>query len=160
MEKVRIIIDEQTLELTRLELTQWYTISGVIYVQLGDFMFPSKRWDDLCASILAMWLEAVGRHLLGREDMAILYFMDGDYSLELTYQNPQQSLMRFMGPNEVCMLESEIDIRYFARQMLAATAKIIDKFPEHRKCKNIQEIAEWADKLRDILRRTRSLPQK
>lgn len=82
--------------------------------------------------------------------------MDGDYSLKLTYQNNRQSLMRFMGPNEVCVMESEIDIRYFARQMLAASAKIIDHFPQNRNSPNIQEIAELADVLRGTLRKIRA----
>lgn len=141
-------MEEETLELTALHL-----VSGVIYVQLSERSFPSLRWYDLCASVLSMWLFTINRHLLGREDVATLYFMDGDYSLKLIRQNNRQSLMRFMEPNEVCVVESEIDIRYFARQMLAATAKIMDHFPQHRNCPNIREIAELSDVLRGTLRK-------
>lgn len=49
--KVRIVVDEQALKLTALQL-----VSGVIYVQLGDFLLPSQGWYDLCASVLSMWL--------------------------------------------------------------------------------------------------------
>lgn len=163
MEKVRIVVDQETLELTPLQLVSgevYERISGVIYVQLGDHPFPSPLWYDLCASILAMWLLTVNKHLLGRENVARLHFMDGNYSIELVYQNNRQSLMRFMEPNETCVLEREIDIRYFARQMLAASARIIDHFPQNRNSRNIQEISELTDVLRNTLRKIRTQERK
>ena len=68
--------------------------------------------------------------------------------------------MRFMEPNETCVLEREIDIRYFARQMLAASARIIDHFPQNRNSRNIQEISELTDVLRNTLRKIRTQERK
>lgn len=147
MEKVRIVIDEGTLELTSLR-----QVSGVIYVQLSERSFPSQGWHDLCASVLSMWLFSMNRYLLGLDETATLYFMDGDYALKLIHQGNQQTIVRFMEPNDVCAMKSEIDILYFAGQMLAASAKIMDHFPQNQQIRNIREIAEQADALRDTLR--------
>lgn len=146
MEKVQIVVDEETLELTSLQ-----RIAGVIYVQLCEHSFPSQCWYDLCASILSMWLLCVNRYLLGLDKMTKLYFMGGDYALTLIRQCNQHPLMRLMEPNEVCVMESEIDIQYFAKQILAASSKIINHFPQHQGIRNIREIAELADALRNTL---------
>lgn len=146
MEKVRIVIDEGTLELTTLR-----QISGVIYVQLSERSFPSQGWYDLCAGVLSMWLFSMNRYLLGLDETATLYFMDGDYALKLIHQGNQQTIVRFMEPNDVCAMESEIDIPYFAEQMLAASAKIVDHFPQHRDIRNIREITERTDALRNTI---------
>lgn len=147
LEKVRIVVDEGTLKLTSLG-----QVSGVIYVQMSERSFPSQGWHDLCASILSMWLFSMNRYLLGLDETATLYFMDGDYALKLIHQSNQQTIVRFMEPNDVCCMESEIDIPYFAKQMLAASVKIVNHFPQHRDIRNIREIAERADALRDTLR--------
>ena len=147
MEKIRIVIDEGTLELTSLR-----QVSGVIYVQLSERSFPSQGWHDLCASVLSMWLFSMNRYLLGLDETATLYFMDGDYTLKLIHQGNQQTIVRFMKPNDVCVMESKIDISYFAGQMLVASAKIMDHFPQNQQIRNIREIAEQADALRDTLR--------
>ena len=126
LEKVRIVVDEGTLKLTSLG-----QVLGVIYVQMSERSFPSQGWHDLCASILSMWLFSMNRYLLGLDETATLYFMDGDYALKLIHQSNQQTIVRFMEPNDVCCMESEIDIRDI---------------------RNIREIAERADALRDTLR--------
>ena len=147
MEKVRIVVDEGTLKLTSLR-----QVSGVIYVQLLERPFPREGWHDLCASVLSMWLFSMNRYLLGLDETATLYFMDGDYALKLIHRSNQQSIMSFMEPNDVCVMESEIDVPCFAEQMLAASEKIMDHFPQYRDIRNIREIAERADALRDTLR--------
>ena len=147
MEKIRIVIDEGTLELTSLR-----QVSGVIYVQLLEHPFPSQGWHDLCASVLSMWLFSMNRYLLGLDETVTLYFMDGDYALKLIHQGNQQTIVRFMEPNGVCVMKSKIDISYFAGQMLVASAKIMDHFPQNQQIRNIREIAEQADALRDTLR--------
>ncbi len=147
MEKIRIVIDEGTLELTSLR-----QVSGVIYVQLLEHPFPSQGWHDLCASVLSMWLFSMNRYLLGLDETVTLYFMDGDYALKLIHQGNQQTIVRFMEPNGVCVMKREIDISYFAGQMLVASAKIMDHFPQNQQIRNIREIAEQADALRDTLR--------
>lgn len=149
MEKVRIVVDEGTLKLTSLR-----QVSGVIYVQLLERPFPREGWHDLCASVLSMWLFSMNRYLLGLDETATLYFMDGDYALKLIHRSNQQSIMSFMEPNDVCVMESEIDVPCFAEQMLAASEKIMDHFPQYRDIRNIREIAERADALRDTLRTT------
>lgn len=149
LEKVRIVVDEGTLKLTSLR-----QVSGVIYVQLLERPFPREGWHDLCASVLSMWLFSMNRYLLGLDETATLYFMDGDYALKLIHRSNQQSIMSFMEPNDVCVMESEIDVPCFAEQMLAASEKIMDHFPQYRDIRNIREIAERADALRDTLRTT------
>lgn len=49
-------------------------------------------------------------------------------------------------------MESEIDIQYFSKQILAASSKIISHFPQHQDIRNIQEITEQVDALRRTLR--------
>lgn len=147
MEKVRVIVDEKTLELTPLR-----RVAGVIYVQLCERSFPSQCWYDLCASILSMWLLCVNRFLLGLDEITKLYFMSGDYTLMLIRQRNQQPLMRLTEPNDVCVMESEIDIQYFAKQILAASSKITNHFPQYQDIRNIQEITEQVDALRRTLR--------
>jgi len=147
LEKVRVVVDEKTLELTSLR-----RVAGVIYVQLCERSFPSQCWYDLCASILSMWLLCVNRFLSGLDEITKLYFMSGDYTLTLIRQRNQQPLMRLTEPKDVCVMESEIDIQYFARQILAASSKIISHFPQCQGIRNIQEITERADALRSTLR--------
>lgn len=85
------------------------------------------------------------------QEFPTVCFMGGDYALTLIRQCNQHPLMRLMEPNEVCVMESEIDIQYFAKQILAASSKIINHFPQHQGIRNIREIAELADALRNTL---------
>ena len=78
--------------------------------------------------------------------------MSGDYTLMLIRQRNQQPLMRLTEPNDVCVMESEIDIQYFAKQILAASSKITNHFPQYQDIRNIQEITEQVDALRRTLR--------
>jgi len=160
LEKIRIIVDEKTLELAKVQLESgkiYERISGVLYVQLGDLCFPDSKWNDLCASILAMWLLSVNKHLLCQEKKTTLYFMDGAYSINLTYQNRCQSLMQFMNPNGLCVLEAEMDIQYFARQLLAASACITHHFSQYQENRSIQELSKLENTLRTTLRKSHTL---
>ena len=124
-----------------------YCYDGIVYriLAVSGIMF---LLGILCILFEKPWSDTF---LLGLNEMTKLSFMGGDYALTLIRQCNQHPLMRLMEPNEVCVMESEIDIQYFAKQILAASSKIINHFPQHQGIRNIREIAELADALRNTL---------
>ena len=60
-------------------------LDTVVYVQIGDTVFPDNQWSDMTLSILSMWTENLIRHK-GQKSSYILYFMDGPYYLEVNQE--------------------------------------------------------------------------
>lgn len=138
MQKVQIILDPCTIVITK------GIVSSSFYLQLTPIEFPCQSWVDLSSSILEMWLYSINKHLLGLEEKTILYFMDGEFSVELERINSRMSLARFVEPNGYIRHSESIDIIYFSRQILSATSKIIaycSNFPTIRGVNNLFDLS-------------------
>lgn len=146
MKKLRILLDEETLRISKL-----HTISGKFCVQVGDHFFPSEQWDDLCADVLSMWLLSINKLMLDCEKSIVCHFMDGDYAFRLTKHNKAEATIFFLAQNEECIFKEEISVPYFARQILSAASKVINHYPQYGGNKTIAELERLSDALRITL---------
>lgn len=78
MNTLKIVVSDSDVFVSESE----NVIDTVVYVQIGDTVFPDNRWSDMTLSILSMWTENLIRHE-GQVSSYILYFMDGPYYLEI-----------------------------------------------------------------------------
>ena len=51
-------------------------VSGTVYLQIGQYAFPEKGWDDNTALILSWWLDSIAN---GRREFL---FMEGPFSFK------------------------------------------------------------------------------
>jgi len=59
------------------------SITGHIWITIGDWGFPSQGWDDFPVVILSWWIEALLSLSAGENDRARFSFMDGPYFFEI-----------------------------------------------------------------------------
>ncbi len=151
MEKLRILIDEKSIESTELG-----SIWSIFFLQLGEECFPFEQWDDLCADILSMWIPSMDKLLQGYSEQVDLYFMDGPYFLTLKRENNHEASVRFFKRDIPTAFSNIIDIYYFARQMLSACEKVCKHWPLHDRPRKIVELTSHASALRLTLSRIKA----
>lgn len=59
------------------------SITANVWVELGGYSFPDKRWSDFVVIVLTWWLYALNNLARGAK-LAELRFMDGPFLLQLT----------------------------------------------------------------------------
>jgi len=87
MDSFKLIIDPSTFEV------ESHTVSGEIYVMLNTEAFPDAHWFDICSSIMIMWGENFLKMRENQNDFE-LFFMDGLYSLLVSYRNGTATITR------------------------------------------------------------------
>lgn len=125
---------------------------SILFVKIDEVCFPGKHWRDATSSVLSIWLDNIDKLLSGMTKSVYLPFMDGDYSLELTWQSQNQASVRFRGSNNIIMLEQEIDLQYFGRQILSAVGKMKKEYAAHLETYQLRELSKLAEKLRVTLK--------
>lgn len=143
-EKVRIVID--SFDPYRENFALW----SRLYVEIGEDCFPCASWTDATSSVLSMWLHSINRYLLGNTDTVTLPFMDGDYAMQLEALPNGEALLRCTNGDAVTT-EQEIDVLYFARQLLAAVGKIEKQYEAHTDTPQIRELLSLANNLRNTI---------
>lgn len=66
--------------------------TGVIWMQAGDTAFPEPGWRDFPEVILAWWLVELRQLLSGQAKAAVLRFMDGPFSCEVSHRDSNWQL--------------------------------------------------------------------
>jgi hypothetical protein len=61
-------------------------ITGEIWLEVGDFSFPSQSWSDFPVIILSWWLDALDMLHTANSTTEFL-FMDGPYSFTVSRRN-------------------------------------------------------------------------
>jgi hypothetical protein len=70
-----------------------FPITCPIYIECGEWFFPSQEWDDFAVVILGWWLQEVG--VLERDECesAVLRFMDGPHQVNIVPVNSGRWLL-------------------------------------------------------------------
>src|SRR3989442_7692954 len=74
-------------------------ITGEIWLQLGDFDFPSESWSDFPVIILSWWLDALDGLLSRSNRTSEFLFMDGPYSFKIARDNDECFLQCIRDPH-------------------------------------------------------------
>ena len=56
---------------------------GVVYIDAGEFVFPTTEWSDFVENVLSAWTNELLRHEHDKMSHFTLYFMDGPYELDI-----------------------------------------------------------------------------
>ena len=145
MQKIRIIVD--SFEEFQDRIALW----SRIYLTAGEFCFPSNCWTDATSAMLVMWADNISNILTGATSAAELFFMDGEYTVVLETTSLLEGHMRFLGPNGEIGVLYEVDLMYFARQVLSACAKVTNHYQEFYNAYQLQELTDAAEYLRKII---------
>ncbi|TGE24606.1 hypothetical protein E5K00_05170 [Hymenobacter aquaticus] len=106
------------LKLEALETASGGSIWGNIWLETGDYAFPSQQWNDCAEGILEMWLVALtdiytSKNKWYEKDFV---FMDGPY--EATLRNGSPVTIRFKQAGETVNI-FPVSLTRFARQVVA-----------------------------------------
>ena len=86
---MQIIFDESTLHQSKKG-----SITGVVFFDFGEVLFPDDRWNDFVVVVATWWLGALERLERGIDREVVFEFMDGPYSIMLTRQDANNVLLR------------------------------------------------------------------
>jgi hypothetical protein len=59
-------------------------VTGVVYLQIGEYAFPGPVWSDFPVVILGWWLEGLTQLAQGEVSEIEMHFMDGPYKFTVT----------------------------------------------------------------------------
>lgn len=145
MEKMRLIVaDFETIKGNR---PAWSTI----YLECGRYCFPDNQWTDATSAVLEMWIGEIYRLIRKTTDSAILYFMDGDYSICLNLLDNETAIAKWIAPNNTLVLSRTINLCHFARQLLSAVGKLTAHHSTHSQSPELQALIKNAELLRASL---------
>lgn len=145
MEKMQLIVRDFEKRCDSIE--PW----SVIYVDINNTSFPSNQWWDCSLSIIAVWANNLQRLLYGSISHCTLYFMDGDYSINLSSIEPGKVVASFLDSDQRVSIQETINLVYFARQLLAAIGKIKDHYSCNIDLNVIQNLLSTAKNLKEAI---------
>ena len=149
MDKLQVIVDR--FEDSNGPSAIW----SILCVSIGNRHFPDKAWYDATSSVLTMWLSQAKLLVQGSSLEETLYFMDGDYRLLLRTANQRAAKLCWIAGKSVVFC-GEVDLLYFARQLLAAVGKMQQHFRDKKELQPIQEISQAADQLRKEIKQQKA----
>lgn len=77
MNRVKLRIDENSFEKYKEAIT------GVIYMECGDFYFPEKNWNDFIIVMMNNWITSIKNINLKISKEAELMFFDGAFYIKI-----------------------------------------------------------------------------
>lgn len=88
MVRFRILEDALVFRETR------QLVSGVVFLDFGDFQFPEADWNDSAVVLAGWWLRAASDLVKGRASRVELSFMEGPFSISLEKAASDRCLIR------------------------------------------------------------------
>ena len=146
MEKMQIVVRDFE------ELKELFPAWSVVYVRIKDTAFPSEQWTDATSSVLVMWMNAAYRMVCGITNEILLPFMDGEYSIKMVLFSEEVALVSCIAPNNISVINTQVGLKYFCRQMIAAASKLTRHYSNSIQSEQILEVCATAEKLRAALR--------
>lgn len=75
------------LVLSSINISKANAITGSINIQVGEIYFPNKGWNDFIVIVLTWWNTNFYTFIVGKNQIADFYFMDGNYKFRLKSNN-------------------------------------------------------------------------
>lgn len=119
---MQIIFDESTLRQSKKG-----SITGVVFFDFGDVLFPDDRWNDFVVVVVTWWLGALERLERGIDREVVFQFMDGPYSINLTRQDANDALLRCIEDRSHggILHEERVDLPTLAAQVRRLARQIV-----------------------------------
>src|SRR6266571_3306699 len=101
-------------------------ITGEIWLQLGDFSFPSQSWSDFPVIILSWWLDALDT-LPSANSATEFLFMDGPYSFTVSRRNGEYILQCFEHPrgDKKLLWQGAVSLNVLGSQVRSAAMSVV-----------------------------------
>ncbi|HEY0049051.1 MAG TPA: hypothetical protein VGB68_07185 [Pyrinomonadaceae bacterium] len=119
---------------------------GEIYLQLGDYFFPSENWTDFGANIVFWWLQEITKIYSNESDTARCKFMDGNYRFDLQITDRpeiwQIYFIKERADDDEIELQTEVNSEQLSREILKAVTKIEDQYREMKNFEAVNRIEE------------------
>lgn len=146
--KVKIIVNE--MEPYREKYALW----SILFVQVDDVCFPSQQWNDATSAVLSVWVQEMIRLITGVTDQVRLPFMDGDFEVVLNRLEQENISSKFIKSESIVMWEDNLDIRYFARQLLSATSKLEVYYAKNFDSYQMKQLTSGSNQLRAVMNKS------
>jgi len=103
-------------------------ITGEIWLQLGDFSFPTQSWTDFPVIILSWWLDALDT-LHSANSATEFLFMDGPYSFTVSRRNGEYILHCIEDPrgDKECLWRGVVDLNGLTSQVRSAAMSVVQQ---------------------------------
>ena len=86
METFSLFFDPESIRVSKSHL-----LTGRIHAVIDGYPFPDAQWNDLCASVLTLWIRRLATLESDRITSVNLPFMDGPYSITITTNANQKT---------------------------------------------------------------------
>ena len=74
---------------------------GEVYIQLDDYAFPDKEWNDFAFNIIYWWMESFAKLFMNETEKIKCSFMDGNYRFEVEKVTSQIWNVQFIAERAV-----------------------------------------------------------
>lgn len=130
------------------------SVSGEIYLQMGNSFFPEKHWSDLVVPVAAEWVRATANIIFGNSTWEEVFFMDGPFSVKLAIETDNSIRLDLLGPQRYPVGHTVIDAADLFRSVQRAGRAVLDEC--QRRGWNSTDLEKLAQQLSDARIRLRT----
>ncbi|WP_437656917.1 hypothetical protein [Sorangium sp. So ce1182] len=115
-----------TVNTDTLSLAHNGPITGEIFIEYAETIFPEARWSDFSAVILSWWCQATIRLIEGASREEFL-FMDGSFCFDISQNKGAWYVRCFddISPTSSPITQGSFDRRTFVESLLAAANSVV-----------------------------------
>ena len=121
MDHLALHIDRVDFDTTRV--AEGFSAGGIIYVTIGDSIFPGDQWYDKVYTDLKTWLPNLLSFGNRHTDSCILQFMDGPCQIKLVRHVDDTVWVQAVWNHQVEISSTNIDFTGFIESVLKCVRK-------------------------------------
>lgn len=115
-----------------LKISSRGSVTGKIFLEIGECEFPSHEWNDFVVVIIEWWATALRKLLKETSSQELIDFMDGPYAVEIRSALPGKFVVRgLQGSNRnVEVAVGEVEAMSFIAQFIDCAQDVLDSCRE------------------------------
>ncbi|MDP9961968.1 hypothetical protein [Chryseobacterium lathyri] len=106
MNKIKLHIDKNSFRKYK------ETITGIIYLEINDFLFPEKNWNDLIIVMMNNWVKSLRDIKYKVSEHAELLFFDGPFFIKVKMLNEEDCIIEFFEDHRSKNILSTLQIKF------------------------------------------------
>lgn len=114
MKNLRFGIDENSLEKSN------EIITGIIYLEFDNFIFPEKNWNDFIVVVLNNWIRSLQSIIVKSAESTELLFNDGPFFIRIGMINDKECLIECIENHRIenILFKEQVEFKILVKEVL------------------------------------------